>query len=482
LFLQWVQAYEIDGKTLRTVYATCHSVFPQVETWQTQAGDLLLLGSLDPVRHDAAELRQRIAQEPYRTALANVWRVTNLEGFLGHHIANAAFAEDVARVHDGDLNTDDKTVVEFGFARSVGVRSGFSPGDVLRLAQDRKQDRPAVTGGDVDWEAVGDQRVAMNVYEGRAPIVPPDADTPLRTRAQAMQLLLQGNAAGAIQTWRQQPRPPSNLIQVTYLATALTETASPEAEQYIERIRQVQPTEAEALLANLRWRQHRPLESAVALQTAFTRYRTDPWPHTDLMRRTIELAVNVARGDQQGNVARVLFDSLSAPFCLHLNQDLRLRALVMISSHLDSVTGSMLLPDAVAKFEPHVPWEEPFLFVRFNAYDRAGHRLRERAMDDLNEFRENQPFAFDDHLKPQPTTKPTTGPASGPATMPWIGPANEGLLGPVQETRSSGSAPAPAPQPQAPASPGLGGTGGGAAAPPPPSPSQSTPTDRSGNR
>ena len=177
--------------------------------------------------------------------------------------------------------------------------------------------------------------------------------------------------------------------------------SSPEAEQYIERIRQVQPTEAEALLANLRWRQHRPLESAVALQTAFTRYRTDPWPHTDLMRRTIELAVNVARGDQQGNVARVLFDSLSAPFCLHLNQDLRLRALVMISSHLDSVTGSMLLPDAVAKFEPHVPWEEPFLFVRFNAYDRAGHRLRERAMDDLNEFRENQPFAFDDQIAPR---------------------------------------------------------------------------------
>ena len=33
LFLQWVQAYEIDADTLRTIYATIGSAFPQTETW-----------------------------------------------------------------------------------------------------------------------------------------------------------------------------------------------------------------------------------------------------------------------------------------------------------------------------------------------------------------------------------------------------------------------------------------------------------------
>src|SRR5207237_5692221 len=80
LFLQWVQAYEVDGQTLRTVYATCHSVFPFVETWQTQTGDLLLVAGAEPVKHDAAALRQRVREEPYRSALASVWRATDLEG------------------------------------------------------------------------------------------------------------------------------------------------------------------------------------------------------------------------------------------------------------------------------------------------------------------------------------------------------------------------------------------------------------------
>ena len=45
MFVQWVQAYEIDQRTMRTVFATFKSVFPHVEVWQTKLGDLVLLGS-----------------------------------------------------------------------------------------------------------------------------------------------------------------------------------------------------------------------------------------------------------------------------------------------------------------------------------------------------------------------------------------------------------------------------------------------------
>src|SRR5262249_37930178 len=70
LFLQWVQAYDVDSRTVRTIYATLASVFPSVETWELGANDLLLVASSEPVRYDAALLRAKLEREPYRTALS----------------------------------------------------------------------------------------------------------------------------------------------------------------------------------------------------------------------------------------------------------------------------------------------------------------------------------------------------------------------------------------------------------------------------
>jgi hypothetical protein len=478
LFLQWVQAYEVDGQTMRTVYATCHSVFPHLETWQTQAGDLLLVGSVLPVRHDAAALRRRVAEEPFRTALADVWRVTDLEGFLSHHIADAAFAADVAKAHAGPLNTDDQTVVEFGFARSVGKPGGVSTAEVLQLAQVRGQGRPAVEGA-VDWESVEDQRVAMEAYEGRTPSLPPDAPEHRRTRAEALNHLLQGNAAAGVNTWDRQPRPAASVIEMIFLASALGDTGNDRAEAHLANVRKVQETEADALLANLRWRQRRPIEAAEALQRALVRYRTDPWPHPDLMHRTIALATDVALGDRDGNVARALHDALSRPFSLRLNEDFRLRALVMVSGHLDYVTGSLLLPAALDHFEPHVPWEERFLEMRMVSYRDTNSPKLAQAILDYDEFGSNKPFPFDRGLRPAsaPTTATaptgstargstatggaatggaaTGGAATGPATAPNAGPRvepapagpsqgrGESLLGPPGANPPSGNAPRP---------------------------------------
>src|SRR5205823_12822462 len=57
VFAQWVQGYEIDSPTLRTIYATLASVFPQVETWQTNAADLALVASRSEERRVGKECR-----------------------------------------------------------------------------------------------------------------------------------------------------------------------------------------------------------------------------------------------------------------------------------------------------------------------------------------------------------------------------------------------------------------------------------------
>ena len=88
LFAQWLQAYDVDLRTIRIFYATFGSVFPHIETWQTQNGDLLLIGSKEPIVYDTASMRKRLASEPFLTALPNVWRTTGLEGVFAHYVGN----------------------------------------------------------------------------------------------------------------------------------------------------------------------------------------------------------------------------------------------------------------------------------------------------------------------------------------------------------------------------------------------------------
>jgi spermidine synthase len=107
IFLQWVQAYDVDARTIRTIYATMHSVFPFVETWTTDSGDLVLAATKLPLPHDAAALRARVAEEPYHSAMSNAWRTESLEGFLAHFIAPDSLARALAK--NEELNTDDRT-------------------------------------------------------------------------------------------------------------------------------------------------------------------------------------------------------------------------------------------------------------------------------------------------------------------------------------------------------------------------------------
>src|SRR5260221_7710048 len=75
IFLQWVQAYDVDAQTIRTIYATIGGVFPNVETWTTDDGDLLLVATRQPIVYDADALRRRLAEPALLDPMSHVWRV-----------------------------------------------------------------------------------------------------------------------------------------------------------------------------------------------------------------------------------------------------------------------------------------------------------------------------------------------------------------------------------------------------------------------
>jgi predicted membrane-bound spermidine synthase len=429
IFLQWCQAYEVDARTVRTVYATLASVYPHVQTWWTQSGDLLLMGSAEPLVYDVGMMRARCGEYPYREAISKVWRVTDLEGVLSHQIANADFAARVATLEaeEGVINTDDTNVVEFAFARSVGTRSPFGPSSVLATAAALGQTRPATTNGTVDWGRVQDRRVSYFAYEGRRPSLGPAAPQDRRARARMFTALLSGDPQGALQAWGQQGpngRDAEDLTELVFLANAYNELARDESLPLIDKVRQVSPIEADALLAHLKWKQQKAPEALAAIQRAFAGYRRDPWPENDLMSRTLTLAAHMAQADMQGNFAQLLFEALDQPFALSLHDEARLRAQLDVARRVDTlVPTARLRVKVLEKFEPYVPWERPFLTVRLAAYDQANHPNADRAAKELDAFLSAEPFPFDTNLvQPRPATRPATGPTTGPTTGPATGP------------------------------------------------------------
>lgn len=71
LMVQWVHIYESDDATLSTVLATVTSAFPFLTVWQTLPGDLVLVGSVEPIQYDLEAMQARF-DEPRVTE--DLWR------------------------------------------------------------------------------------------------------------------------------------------------------------------------------------------------------------------------------------------------------------------------------------------------------------------------------------------------------------------------------------------------------------------------
>src|SRR5262249_25805879 len=108
IFMQWVQAYDIDNETIRSIYATLNSVFPNIQTWQVHVADFLLVASAEPRSIDVRRTGALISQEPFKEGLAMVWQATNLEGFLARYVGGTQMADAIADLGKNLINTDDQ--------------------------------------------------------------------------------------------------------------------------------------------------------------------------------------------------------------------------------------------------------------------------------------------------------------------------------------------------------------------------------------
>ena len=204
--------------------------------------------------------------------------------------ANEDFAMAAAK-EGADPNTDDRTIIEFGFARSLDQGTPLM-GQIADDAVHLHATHPRNVRGAIDWTAV-------------------DAHRP----------------------WQQAAGPPRDFTQLAQADLAAANEANPRAEQYAEVLRRAQPVEADLVLARLRWKQNRLDEATALLERSFLGYRATPWPSPVIMESAFDLAIELARTDPAR--ARRMYAALDKPFAAKQHESSRSFCRIVIAPLFD---------------------------------------------------------------------------------------------------------------------------------------------------
>ena len=432
VFAQWLQTYEVDAQTVRTVYATLGAVFSHVETWEMLEGDLVLLASNEARPTDGVQLGARVQEEPYRRALAVAWRTNTLEGVLSHYVAGPGLASALAALDTELVNTDDCNLLEFGFARSAGNHTRF-PVKHLRVAAHGRWDRPLLVGGGLDWDTVAE----MGGQAPRTPTPPGSLEIDAQAAARALRAARNryrtGRLLEAFSAWRAAPAPPTDIPDLAMLSECAAEAGDARAEEWLQRLMPLLPAEATMYEARLRHRQGATEAAWDAALRAIQLLHQDPWSKPDATKRFLGLFFGLAKAEP----ARIpaLRAQLLTPFAANAHDDRRRRALAVLAA---AEPGEPHCVEAHGRLEPHYPWAEHLLRVRAQCYAQAGHPRAILANEELERFLE---AALAESLPLQPQTRPAAAQAQKASES--VPPSSEGDESTPGAAAGAGGPPSP---------------------------------------
>jgi hypothetical protein len=281
------------------------------------------------------------------------------------------------------LNRDDRNLLEYGFARSLGTKDLFSVSQLREQAVALGDHRPPLPLSKSSWEEVDAHRlIAGAVFDGHVRL-PAHPSRRLCEIARILDLYWQGDTAALLTQWRRQNRkllPPTELA-IGCLAMAFE--GDTRLEQFVQDLARLHPLEAEGVLALYAVRMRDYDRAAAALQNVFVGLRKDPWMFRHVAELLFDLAAQVATADDR--LAVPLYEALEESFAGKLLEDERKIARVVIARTLNPRRIDLLVP-ALEALEPHTPWNATFLHTRVQAYRTAGHPLTARAERELAKF------------------------------------------------------------------------------------------------
>lgn len=388
LFAQWVQGYEVDAQAIRQVYATLTAVFPHVETWISGPNDLLFIGHLSPPAYTLEQLRTRITQPPYAGALQRVWLTRSVEGVLAHHLATPAFARGLLQTTPAHVNTDDRNLLEYGFARALSKDNQFETTQVLSMSVKAETDVPAHLVSQIDRHRIIHERLRMLAADGSTFSIPSELEGDDQHRAEALVAFARGNHEGVLAAWTGAASSPfEQLMLLESTAQAGTTEAMP---PLLAAIRADWPADAHFAAALSAFRHESYDDAASHLLDGFKALRQQVWVRLPSVQTALSLVPPLVAANH--DLAPAFMELLRQPFPGGLADPTRVNTLVEILPLLASAHQLEVL----AMFEPHPPWQREFLEFRLKTYRASSHSFTPRAGQDLQEFLRHAGHRLDD--------------------------------------------------------------------------------------
>jgi hypothetical protein len=375
IFVQWLQAYEMDERTLRTVLTTFGSVFPQVEIWQTMSTDLALVGSLRPPACSATNLRTKLAAHPFAPALVRAWHTTDLEGFFGHYVGGQALIDAILETGDATINTDDRNELEYAFARTVGVKQPSLTGTLYRMSNDCDDQKHPVTAGQVNWDAVELERQWLLQAELASSVN-------IRQLNPVLERFVANDMSGVLTAWESSDHNASCLRELAVVAMSYATKGDAKSGELAASLQNYLPIEADLIRGILAYKQKNAEESSKLLAGAFIQLRHDPWPMKDIVHNALDWAHVIS--DTGPEHASRLLDALAEPFLVFASEDKRRSVCLIIAPRAKQDAVPFL-----EIFETYVPWQQEFLTFRKQVYTKTNHPLAHQADLDLERFLKN---------------------------------------------------------------------------------------------
>jgi hypothetical protein len=362
-------------------------VFPEIEVWQTNPGDMVFVCSRHKIDYSVPRLREKLDSEPYKSAFNYAWGIYDLEGFLAHYMANSEFVKKIAETTDR-LNTDDRMLIEFGFARSVGRINLRIVDDLRQTAYKWNLTRPELSGGEVDWDLVEDN---LQILYSSSPneFIEISSAGHLH-RMNAYRFFKEGNLELALEAWGYQQRGPLYNIEYALLAEALADKGYEQTEQIVPYLRNFSDTEADVIMGRYYFRKGDYSKATQYFESGFVRFRKDPWASVHLMRRALNLLPELAKEDTAA--AEKLFHVLvKEPFSVFVIEEFRQNIMLTISQYIGYPYSAALFKS----MEPNVVWQENSLQLRYDSYKAVEDPLADKALRDLEEFKRNKTLTFE---------------------------------------------------------------------------------------
>jgi hypothetical protein len=297
------------------------------------------------------------------------------------------------------LNTDDISPVEFGFARNArgNLRASFAA--IRAAAVKRMAERPRLRAGSVDFARVDFEAEAFALVNGSYTSAD-QLSADYKNRFAMLSKWADADFLGAMQMWLisdlQHGNDSPSALERLARAEMLAREGSIESEREIARLLEDRPTESITLRAEYSMMHQRVKQGTEQALEAVRRYRGDPWPHPLLMVRLLS-TLKVTEPSDSALVPRWL-EALDHPFAVRVNESARDRTRLRLTQILGPKHPACVR--VFESFEPYPIWNEETLQLRAACYDQHRHPARDQAARDVLRWREETPVALEQLLAP----------------------------------------------------------------------------------